>query len=84
MKKPNKMHQFNLIYLPHNIVEGNWHKYVLTGTDVDSRYKADVTLLLGAIYKGRVSKHPKTFQCHMNQNSKYKKIYYLTDGCKNR
>ena len=37
--KPNEQHQFDLLYMPHNLFEGNTYKYVLTGIDVASRYK---------------------------------------------
>ena len=29
--KPNEQHQFDLIYMPHNLFEGNTYKYILTG-----------------------------------------------------
>ena len=73
MTKPNEQHQFDLLYMPHNLLEGNTYKYILTGTDVASRYKAprplrtkqlsEVAFVLEAIYKkGGVFKYPKTFQ----------------------
>ena len=37
--KPNEQHQFDLLYMPHNVFEGNTYKYILTGVDVASRYK---------------------------------------------
>ena len=37
--KPNKQHQFDLLYMPHNIFEGSTHKCILTGTDFASRHK---------------------------------------------
>ena len=39
MEKPNEQHQFDLLYVSHNLFEGNTYKYVLTGIDVASRYK---------------------------------------------
>ena len=36
--KPNEQHQFDLLYMPHNLFEGNTYKYILTGIDVVSRY----------------------------------------------
>ena len=39
MTKPNEQHQFDLLYMPHNLFEGNTYKYILTGIDVASRYK---------------------------------------------
>ena len=72
--KPNEKHQFDLLYIPHNIFEGNTYKYILTGIDVASRYKVarplrtrksrEVAFVLPAIdKKGGVFKYPKTFQC---------------------
>ena len=60
--------------MPHNLLEGNTYKYVLTGIDFASRYKVSrplrtkrstkVAFVLEAIYKkGGVLKYPKTFQC---------------------
>ena len=74
MTKPNEQHQFDLLYMPHNVFEGNTYKYILTGIDVASRYKvarplrtkksSEVAFVLEAIYKkGIVFKYPKTFQC---------------------
>ena len=31
--KPNEQHQFDLLYMPHNLFEGNTYKYILTGID---------------------------------------------------
>ena len=72
--KPNEQHQFDLLYMPHNLFEGNTYKYILTGIDVASRYKVarplmtkksnEVAFVLEGIYKkGSVFKYPKTFQC---------------------
>ena len=72
--KPNEQHQFDLLYMPHNLLEGNTYKYVLTGIDFASRYKVSrplrtkrsskVAFVLEAIYKkSGVIKYPKTFQC---------------------
>ena len=71
--EPNKQHQFDLLYMPHNLFEGNTYKYILTCTDIASRYKVArplrtktssvVAFVLGAIYKkGGVFKYPKIFQ----------------------
>ena len=71
--EPNKQHQFDLLYMPHNLFEGNTYKYILTCTDITSRYKvarplrtktsSAVAFVLGAIYKkGGVFKYPKIFQ----------------------
>ena len=72
--KPNEQHQFDLLYMPHNLFEGNTYKYILTAVDVASRYKvarplrtkkpSEVAFVLQAIYKkGGVFKYPKVFQC---------------------
>ena len=73
MTKPNEQHQFDLLYMPHNLFEGNTYKYILTGIDVASRYKiarplrtkksSEVAFLLKAMYKkGGVFKYPKVLQ----------------------
>ena len=72
--RPNEHHQFDLLYMPYNLFEGNIYKYIFTGIDVTSRYKvarplrtkksSEVAFVLEAIYKkGGVFKYPKTFQC---------------------
>ena len=72
--KPNEQHQFDLLYIPHNIFEENTHKYILTGIDVASRYKvarllrtkksSEVAFVLETIYKkGDIFKYLKVFQC---------------------
>ena len=72
--KPKEQHQFHLLYMPHNVFEGNTYKYILTGIVVASRCKdtrplrtkksSKAALLLEAIYKkGGVFKYPKVFQC---------------------
>ena len=40
--KSNEQHQFDFLYMPHNLFEGNTYKYILTGIDVASRYKVDL------------------------------------------
>ena len=59
--KPNEQHQLDLLYIPHNVFEGNTYKYILTGIDVASRCKvagprrtkntSEVTSALNGIYK---------------------------------
>ena len=72
--KPNEQHQFDLLYMPHNLFDGNTYKYILTGIDVASRYKvarplrtkksSEVAFVLDEIYeKGGAFKYPKAFQC---------------------
>ena len=74
MTKPNEQHRFDILYMPHNLFEGNIYKYILTGIDVATRCKVamplktkkpgKVAFVLEAIYKkGGVFKHPKVFQC---------------------
>ena len=81
--KPNEQHQFDLLYMPHNLFEGNMYKYILTDTDVASRYKvarslttkksSEVSFVLEGIYKkGGVFKYPKTFQCENGSEFKTK------------
>ena len=71
--KPNKQHQFDILYISYNIFEGNTYKYTLTGIDVASRYKvarpvktkksSEVAFVLEAIYKkGGVFKYSKVLQ----------------------
>ena len=72
--KPNEQHQSDLLYMPHNVFEGNMYKYVLTVIDAVSRHKvvrafrtkksSKVAFVLESIYKkGGVVKYPKLFQC---------------------
>ena len=74
MAKRNEQHQFDLLYMSHNLFEGDTYKYILTGIDVASRYKVarplrtkksrQAAFVLEAIYKkSGVFKYPKTFQC---------------------
>ena len=73
MTKPNKQHQFDLLYMSHNLFEGNTYKYILTGIETALRYKvarplrtkksSKVAFLLEAIYrKGDVFKYLEVFQ----------------------
>ena len=39
MTKPNEQHQFDLLYMRHNLFEGNTYKDILTDVDVASIYK---------------------------------------------
>ena len=86
--KPNEQHQFDLLYLPHNVFEGNMYKYILTRIDVASRYKVarslrtkksnQVAFVLEAIYKkGGVFKYPKVFQCDNGPEFKNEVTYLL-------
>ena len=71
--KPHEQHQSDLLFMPHNLFEGNTYKYILTGIGAASRYKiarplrtkksSEVAFVLEASYKkGGVFKYPKTFQ----------------------
>ena len=81
--KPNEQHQFDLLYMPHNLFEGNKYKYVLTGIDVASRYTvanplrtkklSEVPFFLEVIYKNSgVIKYPKVFQIDNGSEFKMK------------
>ena len=72
--KSSEQHQFDLLYMPHNLFEENMYKYILKAIVVASRYKvtrplrnsksSEVAFVLKAIYKkGGVFKYPRTFQC---------------------
>ena len=72
--KSNEQHQFDLLYMPHNLFQGNTYKCILTGSNVASRYKvtrplrtkksSEAAFVLEAIYKKiGVFPYPKTFQC---------------------
>ena len=37
--KPNEQHLFDLLYMAHDLFEGNMYKYILTDIDVAWRYK---------------------------------------------
>ena len=74
MTQPNEQRQFDILYMLHNFFEGNTYKYILTGTDVASRYKvawplktkkpSEFAFVLEIIYKKvGVFKYPKVSQC---------------------
>ena len=74
MTESNERHQFDILYMPHNLFEENTLKYLLTGIDIASRYKvarllktkklSEIKFVLEAVYKkGGVFKYPKAFQC---------------------
>ena len=81
--RPNEQHQFDLLYMSHNLFEGNTYKYVLTSIDMASRHKvarplrtkksSKVAFVLEAIYKkSGVFKYLKTFQCDNGSELKMK------------
>ena len=39
IEKPNYLHQFDVMYMPKDRLQGSDYKYILTGIDVASRYK---------------------------------------------
>ena len=68
----NEQHQFDILYIPHNLFEGN--AYILTGIDVASRYKvgrplktkksSEVAFVLKSVFKkSDVFKYPEEFWC---------------------
>ena len=77
---PNKMHQFDLLYMPSDTLYGNKCNYILSGIDVASRYKVarlmrtkqakDVADMIADIYKVGPLTYPKIFQC--NNGSEFK------------
>ena len=52
--KTNDQHQFDLLYVPHNLFEGNTYKYILTGVDVASRYKVTRPLRTKKVKRSRI------------------------------
>ena len=70
---PNEMHQFDLLYMPSDMLYRNKYKYILSGIDVASRYKVarplrtkqakDVADMIADIYKVGPLTYPKIFQC---------------------
>ncbi|XP_057316785.1 uncharacterized protein LOC130657805 [Hydractinia symbiolongicarpus] len=70
---PNEMHQFDLLYMPHDKLYGNTYKYILTGIDVASRYTvewplrtkeaSEVAGMIQDIYKAGPLHYPETCQC---------------------
>ena len=74
------MHQFDLLYMPSDILYGNKYKYILAGIDVASRYKVVrplrtkqvgyVAEIIADIYKVGPLMYPRTFQYNMVVNSK--------------
>ena len=68
---PNEMHQFDLLYMPGDILYGNKYKYILSRINVASRYKVarplrtkqakDMADMIANIYKVGPLIYPKTF-----------------------
>ena len=69
----NKIHQADLLYLPHDKVYQNTYKYCLNVIDIASRFKAsrplrtkkpvDVAFALKDIYKKGPLRYPQEFHC---------------------
>ena len=67
------MHQFDLLYMPSDMLYGNKYKYILCGIDATSRYKvarpmrmkqaAEAATMIADIYKVGPLTYPKIFQC---------------------
>ena len=59
--KSEEQHQFDLLYMPHNVFERNTYNYILTDIDIASRYKvsrplrtkklSEVAFVLELLYK---------------------------------
>ena len=74
------MHQFDLLYLPLDILYGSNYKYILAGINAASRYKVArplrtkqarvVAEMIADIYKVGPLTYPKIFQC--DNGSKFK------------
>ena len=70
---PNEMHQFDLLYMPSDMLYGNKYKYILAGIDAASRDKVarllrtkqarDMAEMIADIYKVALLTYPKIFQC---------------------
>ena len=74
------MHQFELLYMPLDLLYGSKYKYILAGIDAASRYKVarplrtkqarDVAEMIADIYKVGPLTYAKIFQC--DNGSKFK------------
>ena len=77
---PNEMHQFDLLYMPSDLLYGSKYKYILAGIDAASRFKVarplrtkqarDVAEMIADIYNVGPLTYPKIFQC--NNGSEFK------------
>ena len=80
VKEVNKIHQADLLYLPHDRVYQNTYKYTLNVIDVASRYKAsrplktkkasEVAEMLEDIYKKGPLKYPD--ELHVDNGTEFK------------
>ena len=70
---PNKMHQFDLLYMHSDTIYGNKYKNILAGIDAASRYKVtrllrmkqarDMAEMIADIHKVGPLTYPRIFQC---------------------
>ena len=70
---PNKIHQFDLLYMPLDTLYGNKYKFILAGIDATSSYKVarplrtkqacNLAEMIADIYKVGPLTYPKIFQC---------------------
>ena len=77
---PNELHQFDLLYMPSDSLNGNKYKYILAGIGAACRYKVarplrtkqarDVAEMISDIYKVGPLTYPSIFQC--DNGSKFK------------
>ena len=77
---PNEMHQFDLLYMPSDLLYGSKYKYILAEIDAASRFKVarplrtkqakDIAEMIADIYKVGPLKFPEVFQC--DNSSKFK------------
>ena len=80
MTEVNKVHQADLLFLPHNKVYQNTYKYTLNKIDIASRYKASRPLktkkasgvagMFKDIYKKGPLKYPK--ELHVDNGTEFK------------
>ena len=71
---PNEMHQFDLLYMPTDTLDGTEYKYILSRINVTFRYKVirpmrmkqakDIVNMIADIYKVGPLTYLKVFQCN--------------------
>ena len=70
--RPNEQHQFDLLYMPHNLFEGNTSRYKVA-RPLRTKKSSEVAFVLEAMYKKcSAFKYPKTFQCDNGSELKMK------------
>ena len=70
--KPNRQHQFDLLYISHDLFKGNMHKYIFTGP-LEPKSKLHLCLKKKYIRRVVCSNTPKYFHVIMGQSLKKKK-----------